>query len=460
MAAAEANGWVGPTFREYGGAARRRLRIYRHKVVVAFWSWLLLFWLLSYMQKLGLWEIQQPEGPSLLSFHAAISLLALLFPLSAIIFVLFNVVARREQVEDAANRADLPIIYFPESGSSDGDFAQLLASRFRESCNGLELALLALIAGAVAFVSLYFFLENMAPAAAPPTLLRAPGIDLQMIMAGFFGAYAGALVTILRRYRTLDIYPSTYMQATIAMLLGIMIGTFLRTVFGTWALSIVFAISFVTAGNVNLLGGFLRGWLAKQTGFVVPEPIEGDLQKVIKNSEAIESLHNMSIYSLAELITAEPLLVYLNLPQSISVINGWIDEALLQDHFETDFALLEAQSVRRFTELLSGVVKWPATRDKLMSLSDIQMNDSFAVTSDKDANERIRLRMNNVLRSGIHHRLLAILSREYRETFFGSSKTNQSNPQRVTTLPSQQPLQESSMAVSNNNAEHSEEHRI
>ncbi len=403
------------------GAIWRRLRLYRHKVFVILWSVLLLSALAIGMQRFGSWEIGPNVGPLQLSYYAAISFLALVFPLSAILFVLFNVVARREQVEDAAERADLPIVYFPDSDSAETEFAQLLRLRFREYCNGLELLLLSLLSGAMAFLSLYFFLENLASAGASPMSLQAPGTSLEMLMAGFFGAYAGSLVTILRKYRTLDVYPSTYLQSAIALLLGLLICMFLQTILGTWAVSLIFALSFVAAGNVNVLGGFLRGWLAKQTGFVVPDPIEGDLQKVIKNSEAIESLHNISIYSLAELVTSDSLLIYLNLPQAIGVINGWIDEALLQDHFNADCALLAQQNVRRFTELLNELMAWPTQSGKKISLSGLQLKNQVTITKDVAADERIHSRMFDVLRSGLHHRLLAILSRDYRETFFGSS---------------------------------------
>jgi hypothetical protein len=403
------------------GALQRQLRVYRHKVSVLLWSALMLSALVPEMQKLGKWETDW-NGVRQLSYHSAISFLALLFPLSAILFVLFNVVARREQVEDAADRIDLPIIYFPASDDAQTDFAQLLRARFRESCNGLELALMSLMAGTLAFLALYFFLENLVPAGQQSLALLVPGPRLDMIMAGFFGAYAGSLVTILRKYRTLDIYPSTYFQSAVALLLGLLIGTFLASMFSTWAVSLVLALSFIAAANVNVLGGFLRSWLGKQTGFVVQEPITGDLQSVIKNSEAIESLHTMSVYSIAELVTSDPLLIYLNLPQPIGVINGWIDEALLLDHFDADHALIQQQNVRRFTELLHQLIAWPADRNKTLTLSDLKILTDQEITKDNLANERIRSRMYAVLTSQLHHRLLAILSRPYRETFFGSSK--------------------------------------
>ena len=100
-----------------------------------------------------------------------------------------------------------------------------------------------------------------------------------------------------------------------------------------------------------------------QTGFVIPEPIEGDLKEVMDNSDAIESLHNMSLYSIAELANAEPLLIYLNLPQHISVINGWIDEALLRYHFLPDHDAIRKSEIRTFTELIAATINWPPLSD-------------------------------------------------------------------------------------------------
>ena len=393
-----------------------------HKLGVAISSLAILFLSTYLSQRIGPWTGQPTSGGLEISYYAAISFLALLFPVTAMLFVFFNVVARREQVEDAAQRAHLAQVYFPHLTVAEHDelFEHLLNLRFRESCNGAELVLFSLVTGVIAFLSLYFFLLNVAQPTALPPEFHAPSAELQMIIAGFFGAYSGSLVTILRKYRTLDVYPSTYFQAAVGLLVGIFVGLFLQTLLGggIWSLSLVFAAGFVTATNINLLGGLLRRWMAKQTGFVIPEPIEGDLKEVMDNSEAIESLHNMSLYSIAELVTAEPLLIYLNLPQHISVINGWIDEALLRYHFLPDYDAIRKSEIRTFTELIAATISWPPLSATECLLGDLKIDDQAVITADEDLDKRLKARLINILYSANHHRLLAILSRQYRLTFF------------------------------------------
>jgi hypothetical protein len=391
-----------------------------HKLSVAISSFVILFGSVYVVQKVGPWTGKPPSGGLEVSYYAAISFLALLFPVTAMLFVFFNVVARREQVEDAAKRASLAQVYFPGSADHTELFERLLNLRFRESCNGAELVLFSLVTGAIAFLTLYFFLLSVAHTEALPPEFHAPSNELQMVIAGFFGAYSGSLVTILRKYRTLDVYPSTYFQAVVGLLVGIFVGLFLQTLFGggIWSLSLVFAVGFVTAANINLLGGLLRRWMAKQTGFVIPEPNEGDLKEVIDNSEAIESLHNMSLYSITELINAEPLLVYLNLPQHIGVINGWIDEALVRYHFLPDYEAIRKAELRCFTELIAAAINWPPLSCTPTLPGELTINDNASITGDPELDKRLTARVKSILYTANHHRLLAILSRQYRQACF------------------------------------------
>ena len=360
-----------------------------------------------------------------LSLYTAIWILALAFPVTAALYIMFDLRVRLNQVEDSAQRNGVFTIYFPGSAIADREFRHLLNLKFRQSCNPWELNCFGLAAGIVAFMVQYFPLSEagLNPHAEDISKLS---ISNWPVLAGFFGAFAGALVLILRKHRTLDIYPTTYFQASIALILGPLVGGFISSGFTPSAKmagvdyavlrnSIAFALGFVTATNVNFLGNLLRHRVSKWTGIPLPPPKGGDLDLLIQNSEAIESLNNLSCFSVAEFVTMEPIILYLNMPQPINCLDEWLDEALLAHYFRPHLKALAAVDIKRFTQLLEYVIeKWPDTG----VIQAIEWKRPFQITGDHAVDQVIGAAAAALVMSEIHDRLLGILSQKYRRAFY------------------------------------------
>jgi hypothetical protein len=192
-----------------------------------------------------------------------------------------------------------------------------------------------------------------------------------IIFTSFVGSLAGAFVYIFNKFRTFDIYPSTYLQASIGFIAGSLGAIFVGSVYPSAPSEFFsFAIGFLTSINVAFLSNLLRRQVANLTGTVLPDDRGGDLNAIIQNANAIESLHNISIYSIADLVKAEPLTVYLSLSTSIGVINGWFDEGLLLYYFGTEkVSVLGSLGLRRFTQLVEIAIEvWPEAGEGLSSI--------------------------------------------------------------------------------------------
>jgi hypothetical protein len=155
----------------------------------------------------------------------------------------------------------------------------------------------------------------------------------------------------------------------------------------------------------------MRETFAKLTKTPLPPTIPTDLDNVIRNPEAIESLNNISLFSVAEMVNIEPIRLYLNLSQAVGVINSWLDEGLLYYHFEPHMAALRARGIRKFTELMEHAITSYGTRTMTWALTIVVVNnpaDDAAILASLQA----------TVKTLSHHRLLGILSTNYRRTWF------------------------------------------
>jgi hypothetical protein len=369
-----------------------------------------------------------------LSYYTLIWTLSLFFPAIASLYILFNLRVRLDQIEDSAQRNSVFSVYFPGSQAPERDFSRLLSLRFRSSCNAWELGVFSLSATIITFMVLYFPYYEVVGRGADPDLSSLP-TSVWLIWSGFFGAFSGSLVLILKKYRTLDIYPSTYFQTTIAIILGPLIGAFVAggftptsgqapgTSYSTMVVTTTtFALGFITATNVNFLGGLFRRRIASVTGTTLPEAKEGDLKDLIDNSEAIESLNAISCYSIAELLSTEPMILYLNMPQSISCVDMWLDSALLAHYFCAQKERLKSSDITRFTQLIEYVVEDFPPPDSNPTAKDFIWRQEVTITGEEGTDRTIANALKAILASELHHRLLGILSTRYRKTFFANAK--------------------------------------
>ncbi len=355
-----------------------------------------------------------------ITYHTAIWVIACLFPLTSTLYLIFDLRLRRNQIQDAAERVQLQYVYFPSSDSAAEDFSRFLHLRFRESCQPWELAIFSLVAAGIAFVGAYlvYCATFKFPNLKDPNEVKVQSEGAMIMFAAFSGSLAGACIFIFNKFRTFDLYPSTYLQASIGFVSGTLAGTFVGSLYPSDKLRfLAFAIGFLTSTNVSFLGTLLRRQVAQLTGTTLPEDKTGDLDAIISNAAAIESLHNISIYSVADLVKAEPLIIYLNLPAHIAVINGWIDEGLVLYYFGPEtVALLAKFAVRRFTQLLEMAVEtWPAQSHPA---SEIVWSDRIPLLADSGIENIVMTEMRCIVESGSHNRLLGILSDRYRLTFY------------------------------------------
>jgi hypothetical protein len=390
---------------------------------VAFITWALLalaVWTAAYYPK----DNEVPILP--IGYFTGIWLVALLLPLTSTFYLLFDLRLRRNQIEDAAQRGQIQFVYFANSQTALRDFSYLLRQRFRETCQPWELVAFSTIAGIIAFIGSLLVFYNAFEAIPQKQyygLIDQSGGSRVFIFAGFAGSLAGAYVYIFNKFRTFDIYPSTYLQASIGFISGSLGAVFIGNIYDTKILGfIVFAIGFLTAVNVSFPSGLLRREFARLTGVKLPDDVAGDLDMIIQNAGAIESLHNIAVYSVGELVKADPLTIYLSLPAPLGVINGWLDEGLILYYFGRDnLDLLAKVGVKRFTQLLElAVEQWPATGT---GIDKIKWKTKITLLGEEISEPMVREEVHCIIESRIHNRLLGILHDRYRESvFFNQSR--------------------------------------
>jgi len=144
----------------------------------------------------------------------------------------------------------------------------------------------------------------------------------------------------------------------------------------------------------------------------VPEEIPTDLDRLIRNSEAIASLNEASILSVGEFIKAEPVRLYLNMSQPIGVINGWLDEGLLLYYFAPQLDMLNGRNVRRFTQLMESLVV-----DYIVG-EGMKWEQHVDVTGNPGIDDTILRTMKVIVKSRAHHSVLGFLSENYRRALF------------------------------------------
>lgn len=381
-------------------------------------------WLVLGLAIWAAWRYPVPKDPTLdwripilpVSYYTAIWFTALLLPLTSTLYLLFDLRLRRNQIQDAAERAQIQFVYY--SQDQELQFSRLLRQRFRETCQPWELVIFSLIAGAIAFVGIwqaFYGAFSFDPKSGNVAAISSE--SGMVVFAGFAGSLAGAYVYVFNKFRTFDIYPSTYLQSSIGFVAGTLGGVFVGRFYPAQQMEfLAFAVGFLTAVNVSFLSSLLRRQVATLTGSKLPEEVAGDLEAIIQNAGAIESLHNISIYTVADLVKADPLTLYLSLPTPIGVINGWLDEGLIWYYFGSQKSgALATLGIKRFTQLLElAVAEWPQRHD----MDAIKWKNAIPLIAPLGIEEVVREQVRCIVEARIHTRLLAILSDRFRSSAF------------------------------------------
>jgi hypothetical protein len=372
-------------------------------------------------------------APLPLNFHTISWLMALFFPVSAILYVIARICFRRDEILTYFRRGNLWIIYHPDSSDPESEFIDFLSQRLKQYYNLVEFAGYAFLTGAITLTVSYLLSAQFKV----PTIERFVGVmamnaDLKipelsgpvwatLSASGYLGAYSGAVIYLLQRYRTFDLYPSSFLQISVILIAGTFSSTFFTLIYPTPSLgAFAFVMGFVSAINVNFLARLMRAQCAKFTGTPLPEDIPSDLPDIVRNSEAIESLNSISIYSIRELAHSEPVRLYLNMPEQIGTVNLMIDQALLHFYFSSITDQLKAKHIHKFSQLImrlgikfvgKGMTTWP-------DIKEVNILDNGG-PSDLQLLQTTRA----VVEGYSHHSVLGMLLCDYKDSFFAPATT-------------------------------------
>jgi hypothetical protein len=365
--------------------------------------------------------------PGTVNTDTLIWFVASFFPATALLYSIFSIVTRLYEIEDSAQKTGSYYLYVtsppsdaqpsPQPGNAaEGnvapadpppakptpqpagwrDFQIYIRTRFREYYNPWEMAAFALSTGALVVV-----LAKLIVAKKYATSLGNPldTGDLPIAFtagAGMLGAASGAFLLILKRYRMFNIYPSTYLSIFVSITAGTFAGALWHFVFTpSVAIFLAFGIAFLTALNLEYFVDLLTRVVGKTTGQALAEQIPSDLTTVIQNPDALDVLKTMSLFSIAEFIRTDPMRLYLNLPQAIGTIDGWIDAALLRYFFPSQIDAFSASGVRQFSQLLHRFaerisrdgVKWRGITE-IGAIQNVELPGVFETVKDVVENGR------------------------------------------------------------------------
>lgn len=159
--------------------------------------------------------------------------------------------------------------------------------------------------------------------------------------------------------------------------------------------------------------------MATLTGTPLPKAIPSDMTTIISNAEVIESLNTISIFSVRELASIDPLRLYLNMPQQIEIINTIVDQALLHFYFPAIHAELEQANIQRFSQLL------PAVGCKMSSSGFDWPHEISFLDGGGTKDSMLLAAVRGIVEGNEHHCVLGLIYEEYRKAFFSSAEGGQ-----------------------------------
>lgn len=347
-------------------------------------------------------------------------MLALFFPLVAVCFIIFSIQVRFSEIKERFSINRLWHVYFPglSDEAAEYHFTRFLWKRVDEYYDLREYVVFSLLAGATTFMLYLLIAIQFGIPASPisnpfPTWKLEGPIWATLAGSGYLGSAAGASVFVLRRYRMYDLRPMIFLQVAVALIAGTSAGAFITTLYPTESLGFIsFAVGFLSAVNIDFLPNLMRSQFARRTGMPLPDDIPSDLPEVVRNTEVIESLNRLSIYSVSELANSNLVRLYLNMPQQIDMINNMVDQSILHFYFGSMVKELEHVNIQRFTHLLlamgarfsENAVIWPEQASLIDNGGE----------KDKAALKAAKV----IIESGTHHRTLGLLLKGYRDAFF------------------------------------------
>ena len=342
------------------------------------------------------------------------------FPVLAMAYIVARLGVRATDVIDLSFREGLWSVYIPVGKTQDDedrqlDFEQYVYKRLTEYYNSFEYAVFSMMAGGTTFIIGYILAQQLqVPEIGDPWVIKKP-IWAIVTGSGFFGAYSGSVVLMLRRYGTFNLSPTMFLQVFVVLVAGTSFGCCFSFIFPLGAKSAVlpFVVSFLSAINTSFLSQEVRRQYAQLTGHQLPEDIESDLPEMVQNAEVVEALKRMSINSIRELSFSDPIRLYFNVPQELRTTRAMLDEAVLRANFQNSLAELREVHISCFSQLVlrleptfdNGAVNWPRETPRIIDEGGVR--DEALLKACRD-----------LISAGVHHVLLGLLISDYRREFF------------------------------------------
>lgn len=264
----------------------------------------------------------EPTLPILpVSTNTLVWLLSLLYPALALSYSMARIRVRKNEIIEMCRRDRLWNVYFPAAADPEIDFERYVLKRVGEYYGVLELAGFSFACGTASFVVLLIILypgaTTPADSGAPEIAAHAKAIMLQLppeegwralVGLSFLGAYCGGLLCILKRYRAFDLRPTAFLQTLVGLVAGTAVGSIVSLLYPKVEVGVLgFIIGFVAAINTEFLSELLRKKFAGLTGHAPAPEIETDLDKIVRNSDAIEGLRKISINAVRGLANTDPI---------------------------------------------------------------------------------------------------------------------------------------------------------
>ncbi len=360
-------------------------------------------------------------------------ILALFFPVFAIAYIGTGIRIRVNEIMEVFRQEQLWCVYYPEDGDrAEVKFLRFLWTRHDEYYNPVAFGLFSILAGSFVFIICSIIMAHlgvplrglvavpvkniieMQPDPKYFSVLRTLRFGTEPwvipVGSGFLGSVSGALVFLLRRFQTFDLRPMAFLQISVALVAGTFCGAFITLISPRPELGVIaFIVGFLSAINVDFLSRLMRKQFARLTGISLQKDIPTDLAAIVKNNEAIDSLNAISIYSIRELANADPVRLYMVLPQQIKIVNVMIDQALLCFYFHSLIKELEAVHIQLFTQLVLAL-------NTGFSRNSITWTNEPSILDDggpKDIN--LLKRTKEIIEGKLDHRILGLLLQEYRD---------------------------------------------
>ena len=354
-----------------------------------------------------------------LGYHSLFWLMALIFPGLAMTYSLVRLRVRQNEILAVCQREEfISNVYLGkvaetmEPDDVELAFQDYVQQRVEEYYGLWEFSGYSILAGMITFIMAILIGQQFAiPNALAATNLTGPTWAV-LVGSAFLGSYAGSLTFLLRKYRSFDLRPTAFLQIAFMLITGTLAGSFFTIAFPSEQVGIIaFIVGYLSAVNIEFLSQLLRKRFAKLTNIELPEPKASDLPDMLNNPEAIEGLHGISIYSIRELSEADPIRLYLSIPQELSIIGAMIDEAILRANFPTIIEDLKNVHITRFTQLVSHL-------NPHFRKNNTAWTDNPVVLNDEEKDKIILEAVKSLFDNGTYHFSMGLLIHRYRQAYY------------------------------------------